>query len=246
MLTDTAIRKAKPSAAAQKLTDGGGMYLLLKPDGSRYWRMDYRFSGKRKTLALGVYPIVTLADARQRREDAKRRLSNGIYPSAERKETKQAQVAASRASGATFAAVARDWMARQEVAEVTASKNRWILETFLFPEIGSLPLTDISSRVLLDALRKVEATGKLETAKRAKVKAGQVFRASGPAVFPSSRPLARVVLVLRCRSLRFSRIAHGEPPHEREHSECRTSPAWLFRRRNDRPRVPQHGRHSVE
>jgi integrase len=176
MLTDTAIRKAKPAAAAQKLTDGGGMYLLLKPDGSRYWRMDYRFSGKRKTLALGVYPTVTLADARQRREDAKRRLSNGIDPSAERKEAKQAQVAASRASGATFAAVARDWMARQEVAEVTASKNRWILETFLFPEIGSLPLTDISSRVLLDALRKVEATGKLETAKRVKVKAGQVFR----------------------------------------------------------------------
>lgn len=176
MLTDTAIRKAKPAETPQKLTDGGGMYLLLKPDGGRYWRLDYRFAGKRKTLALGVYPTITLAEARQRRDDAKRRVANGFDPGADRREAKQAQAAANRASGATFAAVARDWMARQEVAEVTASKNRWILETFLFPEIGSLPLASITSRVLLDALRKVEATGKLETAKRAKVKAGQVFR----------------------------------------------------------------------
>lgn len=176
MLTDTAIRKAKPAETPQKLTDGGGMYLLLKPDGGRYWRLDYRFAGKRKTLALGVYPTITLAEARQRRDEAKKRVASGFDPGADRKEAKKAQVAANRAPGQTFAAVARDWMARQEVAEVTASKNRWILETFLFPEIGSLPLASITSRVLLDALRKVEATGKLETAKRAKVKAGQVFR----------------------------------------------------------------------
>jgi hypothetical protein len=74
MLTDTAIRKAKPTDKPQKLVDGHGMYLLLKPDDSRYWRMDYRHGGKRKTLALGVYPTVTLADARQRREDARRLL----------------------------------------------------------------------------------------------------------------------------------------------------------------------------
>jgi integrase len=81
-----------------------------------------------------------------------------------------------QAAGDTFEAVAREWMARQDVAEVTANKTRWIMESFLFPEIGGLPLSAITSRVLLDALRKVETTGKLETAKRAKIKAGQVFR----------------------------------------------------------------------
>jgi len=176
MLTDTAIRKAKPAHKQQKLTDGGGMYLLLKPDDSRYWRLDYRHGGKRKTLALGVYPAVTLADARRRRDDARRLLANGTDPGEVRKEAKQAQAAVAQAEGETFEAIARDWMARQNVAEVTANKNRWILETFLFPEIGSLPMSEITPRVLLAALRKVEASGKLETAKRARVKAGQVFR----------------------------------------------------------------------
>lgn len=178
MLTDTAIRKAKPAEAQQKLTDSGGMYLLLKPDGGRYWRLDYRFAGKRKSLALGVYPTITLAEARQRRDEAKRRVASGFDPGADRKAAKQAQAAANRAPGVTFAAVTRDWMARQEVAEVTASKNRQILEKFLFPEIGSLPVASTTSRVLLDARRKVEVTGRLETAKRAEVKAGQVFRYS--------------------------------------------------------------------
>ncbi|MBB5357737.1 hypothetical protein HDE76_000919 [Rhodanobacter sp. ANJX3] len=91
MLTDTAIRKAKPVASPLKLTDGGGMYLLLKPDGGKYWRMNYRHGGKQKTLALGVYPLVTLADARQRREDARKLLANGIDPSAIRKEAKEAK-----------------------------------------------------------------------------------------------------------------------------------------------------------
>ena len=176
MLTDTAIRKAKPAVSPLKLSDGGGLYLLLKPDGGRYWRLNYRFGGKQKTLALGVYPTVTLADARQRREDARKLLANGTDPGEMRKEAKQAQAAAAQAEGDTFEAIAREWMARQDVAEVTANKSRWILESFLFPEIGSLTMAAITPRVLLDALRKVEATGKLETAKRARVKAGQVFR----------------------------------------------------------------------
>lgn len=176
MLTDTAIRKAKPATKPLKLSDGSGMYLLLKPDGGRYWRVDYRHDGKRKTLALGVYPAVSLSDARQRREDARRLLANGIDPGALRKEAKQARVEAARASGETFEAIARDWMARQDVAEVTANKTRWILEVFLFPEIGQRPIAEITPRDLLDVLHKIEATGKLETAKRARVKAGQVFR----------------------------------------------------------------------
>lgn len=176
MLTDIALRKAKPAAKPLKLSDGLGMYLLLKPDGSRYWRMDYRFDGKRKTLALGVYPEVSLSNARQRREDARRLLAAGTDPGVARKSAKRAQAEAIRAAEDTFEAIARDWMARQEVAEVTANKTRWILETFLFPDIGRRPIAEITPRDLLAVLRKIEVTGKLETAKRAKVKAGQVFR----------------------------------------------------------------------
>lgn len=176
MLTDTAIRKARPFSSPLKMSDGGGLHMLLKPDGGRYWRLNYRFGGKQKTLALGVYPTVTLANARERRDDARKLLANGTDPGEVRKETKQAQLAAAQAEGDTFEAIAREWMARQDVAEVTANKSRWILERFLFPEIGGLTISAITPRVLLDALRKVEATGKLETAKRAKVKAGQVFR----------------------------------------------------------------------
>ena len=176
MLTDTSIRKAPPDTKPRKLTDGGGMYLLLKPDGGRYWRLDYRHGGKRKTLALGVYPSVTLADARQRREDARRQLAQGVDPGAARKAAKKAEVEAVTAAADTFEAVAREWMAWQDVAEVTAAKTKWILETFLFPEIGQQPIAGITARDLLAALRKVEDTGRLETAKRAKIKAGQVFR----------------------------------------------------------------------
>ncbi len=176
MLTDTAIRKTKPSATPLKLSDGQGMYLLVKPDGGRYWRLDYRHNGKRKTLALGVYPEVSLADARERRASARKLLANDIDPCAARKESKQAQLKATAPPTDTFEAVARTWMARQDVAEVTANKNRWIMETFLFPEIGSHPIAEITPRILLDALRKIEDMGKLDTASRAKIKAGQVFR----------------------------------------------------------------------
>jgi hypothetical protein len=116
MLTDTAIRKAKPAASPLKLTDGGGMYLLLNPDGGRYWRMNYRHGGKQKTLALGVYPSVTLADARQRREDARRLLANGTDPGKVRKQAKQEAEKAGQAAGDTFEVIAREWMARQDVA----------------------------------------------------------------------------------------------------------------------------------
>jgi len=180
MLTDTAIRKAKPSATAQKLTDGGGMYLLLKPDGARYWRMDYRFDGKRKTLALGVYPAVTLADARQRREEARRLMANGIDPSEARKTAKKKKVAELAAASETFEKVARDWMAwrdaQGETAETTANKDRWRLESYLFPHIGARPITEITPNELRDVLKKVEEAGKRETASRVKITAGQVYR----------------------------------------------------------------------
>jgi integrase len=180
MLTDTAIRKAKPTAKAQKLTDGGGMYLLLKPDGGRYWRMNYRHAGKQKTLALGVYPTVTLADARQRREDARRLLANGVDPGEVRKTQKEAKATEAAVIADTFEAVARAWLAqriaRGNKAEITTNKDRWMLESFLFPTLGERPITAMTSLELRDALRAVDESGRRETASRTKIVAGQVFR----------------------------------------------------------------------
>ena len=180
MLTDTAIRKTKPQSKPFKLSDGGGMYLLIKPDDGRYWRMDYRFCGKRKTLALGVYPTVPLADARQRREEARKLLANGVDPCEIRKAAKATRTKQQTIAAETFEKVARDWMAyreaRGETAETTANKDRWRLEAYLFPHIGTRPITEITALELRDVLKKAEEAGKRETASRAKITAGQVFR----------------------------------------------------------------------
>jgi len=109
-LTDTRIRNAKPQAKAYKLSDGCSMYLLVKPDGGRYWRLDYRFAGKRRTLALGVYPITTLSSARTQRDEARRLLARDIDPNATKKARKRA---ARIARGTTFESIAREWMANQ-------------------------------------------------------------------------------------------------------------------------------------
>jgi integrase len=178
MLTPSAVTNAKPQAKPYKLADERGMYLLVKPDGARWWRFDYRRpdTRTRNTLSLGTFPDVSLRKARERRDEARKQLADGIDPGMARQGEKAAKVEAAQTAADTFEAVAREWMARQDVAEVTANKTRWILETFLFPEIGRQSIAAITARELLDALRKIEETGKLETAKRAKIKAGQVFR----------------------------------------------------------------------
>lgn len=175
-LSDVAIRKAKPAAKPFKMTDGRGLFLLVNPTGSRLWRMKYRIDGREKLLALGSYPEVSLTSARDATTDARKLLASGTDPSAVRKAVKAERIEAAAVASDTFEAVAREWMARQKVAEVTANKTRWILETFLFPEIGRRPIAEVTARELLDALRKVEESGRLESARRAKIKAGQVFR----------------------------------------------------------------------
>jgi len=177
-LSPSAVANAKPEAKPYKLTDGGGLFLLVQPSGAKWWRWKYRRpdTGKENTLSLGTYPEVSLRIARERRGSARAQVAAGIDPGEKRHEAKAAKIEAATAAGDTFEAVAREWLARQDGAEVTLRKSRWTLETCLFPEIGILPLTEVTPRLLLDALRKIEATGKLETAKRARIKAGQVFR----------------------------------------------------------------------
>ncbi len=174
-LTDTRIRNAKPTAKSYKLSDGGGMYLLIMPDGARYWRLDYRFAGKRRTLALGVYPTVTLASARTGREEARALLAKEMDPGAAKKATKRA---AKLVGENTFEAVAREWLAKQRnrLAPRYSALVLARLEADIFPQFGSRHIADIGAPELLEALRKVEKRGVIETARRLRQTCGQVFR----------------------------------------------------------------------
>jgi integrase len=174
-LTDTRIRNAKPKSKPYKLSDGAGMYLLVKPDGARYWRLDYRFAGKRRTLALGIYPIVSLANARSRREDARALLAKEIDPGVAKKASKRI---AKLTSENTFEAIAREWIANQR-SRLAARYSALLLarlEADIFPQIGSRPINEIDAAELLEMLRKVEKRGVIETARRLRQLCGQVFR----------------------------------------------------------------------
>jgi Arm DNA-binding domain len=143
-LTDTRIRTTKPKPKPYKLSDGGGMYLLVMPDGARYWRMDYRFAGKRRTLALGVYPTLSLSEARSRREDARWSLAQDIDPGVAKKARKRA---AKAACGNTFEAIAREWIANQRhrLAARYCALLLARLEADIFPDIGSRPIADVDA-----------------------------------------------------------------------------------------------------
>jgi|HigsolmetaAR206D_1030411.scaffolds.fasta_scaffold07269_3 Integrase len=174
-LTDTAIRKAKPGAGIVKLSDGGGLQLHIQPNGARYWRFAYRYDGKQKKLALGVYPEVTLAEARKGRDAAKALLREGKDPIIEKRIEKAARAIA---SGNTFSAVADELLAkmtREGRAEATLGKTRWLFD-FARPLIGERPIAEISAAEVLAVLRKVEARGRLETARRLRSTIGSVFR----------------------------------------------------------------------
>lgn len=174
-LTDTAIRSAKPAEKPIKLTDGGGLYLLLQPNGSRWWRFDYRFDGKRKTLSMGVYPDVSLKDARNRRDEARKLLAADIDPGENRKAQKTARV---EQSANSFEVVAREWFAKYSTGWAKGHADKIIrrLERDIFPWLGSRPIAEITAPELLQSLRRIESRGVLETAHRALQNCGQVFR----------------------------------------------------------------------
>lgn len=174
-LTDLSVKNAKPEEKAYKLSDGGGMFLLVTPAGTKSWRLKYRFDGKEKLLTLGVYPDVSLSKARERREAARKQLADGIDPHEHKKATKTAK--AERTSN-TFEAVARSWFKKKSTKWTPAYGERLLrrLERDLFPLLGSRPIAEIKPTELLAVLRKIEARGAIETAHRARSDAGQVFR----------------------------------------------------------------------
>ncbi len=165
-LKDTAIRNAKPKEKQYKLYDEKGLYLLVKKAG-KYFRFDYRYAGKRKTLALGVYPGVKLAEARERRDNARKLLQNDIDPAQHRKETK-----AMRKDQAvnSFEAIAREWFTKNKHIWTESHSKTIIrrLELNIFPWLGTRPVAFISAPELLAVLRRIEDRGALETAHRVK------------------------------------------------------------------------------
>lgn len=173
VLTDTTIKNAKPTEKEYKLSDGGGLYLLIKPNGGKYWRLKYRYLGKEKLLALGVYPEVSLKEARLKRDEAKKRLEDGTDPSEAKKEEKRLSILQSEN---TFKAIAQEWLNKR--ANITAatikSYERYL--SYAFEAIGHKPITSITPPDVLALCRKIEAKGTIETAHRVKTTCGLVFK----------------------------------------------------------------------
>lgn len=175
-LSEAAVRQAKPKDKTYRLADGAGMYLEVTPKGARYWRLKYRYGGKEKRLALGVYPNVTLAKAREKTREAKEMLEEGKDPGEAKKQAKLQQRAA---VANTFAAIGAEYVEKRKAegaAPVTVEKLQWILDKKLCPHIGGTPVLELKPASLLSALRRIESDGLHETAHRAKRVAGQVLR----------------------------------------------------------------------
>lgn len=187
LLADVAIRNSKPDDKTQRLSDGAGLYLLIKPNNSKWWRFDYSIDGKRKTLSLGVYPTVSLKAARDRADAARQDVVNGTDPSTSRKDHKAKQATEREADRRiaeglpaidSFEDVAREWFSKfsTEWAPSHADKIIRRLERDIFPWIGKQHITDVNAPALLSVLGRIESRGAKETAHRALQNCGQIFR----------------------------------------------------------------------
>ncbi|KXJ40166.1 MAG: hypothetical protein AXA67_14160 [Methylothermaceae bacteria B42] len=169
-LTVTAIKNAKPRKKPYKKFDGGGLYIEIRPNGSKLWRLQYRYEGRRKLLSLGAYPTVTLKAAREKRDEYKRQLAEGIDPSAARK-------AAKAAGKNTLLAVAKEWYGKQEKVWRPSYREKMArhIDKYLGPFLGNRPIADIEPPELLATLRRIEERGHHETAHTAHQVAGRIF-----------------------------------------------------------------------
>lgn len=177
-LTDVAVRQAKPAAKPYKMADGAGLYLLVTPAGGKLWRLKYRLAGKEKLMAFGGYPEVSLAEARRRRDEAREQIAASKDPSREKRRAKLRQ----QAEGMnTFAVISAEYCAKRKKdgaggwSPATAKRSEYLLSR-LNPDLGSLPIGEIEPSDILAAVRKIEAKGTLESARRTLQLAGLVFR----------------------------------------------------------------------
>lgn len=174
-LADIALKAAKPAEKPQRLFDGGGLYLEISTAGGRWWRFKYRFDGKEKRLSLGVYPDVSLKDARERRDEMRRLVANGVDPGVNRKIQKAAKL---ERSANSFETIAREWYAKHSPGWAATHSSKIIrrLEKDVFPWIGGRPISEITAQELLTVLRRIEGRGTLDTAHRAGGNCSQVYR----------------------------------------------------------------------
>jgi len=175
-LSDRQILRARPKGAPYKLYDIDGLYLLVSASGSKLWRLNYRHNGKWRTLAIGKYPEISLAEAREETAKARKLLAAGKDPSEEKRAARRAAILAARN---TFGVIAREYLdglAPKGLAPVTIRKNRWILEELIIPKIGSRPIDELRASDILAVLKDIEASGRLETARRARQVIGAVFK----------------------------------------------------------------------
>lgn len=189
MLTHIKITSARPAAKTYLLRDTQGLYLAVQPTGSKLWRLNYRYLDKQKTLHLGRWPEIGLAAARARRDEARKQIAEGIDPAIEKK---RAKIAARYAAANTFSAVAEEWLLkceREGLAAVTIDKIRWLLSK-AYPVIGGLPISQITPHEALAVLRRIEATGAYESARRMRSVLSRVFR-YGVATLRCEKDVAR-------------------------------------------------------
>lgn len=174
-LTDVTIRKAKPADKTQRLFDGGGMYLEVSPAGGKWWRLKYRFGGKEKRLSLGTYPDTGLANAREKRDAARKLLAAGVDPGEQRK---AAKAAGEERAANSFEVVAREWHAKQSATWVDLHASRIMLrmENDVFPWLGSRPIADVTAKELLATVNRIVDRGAVESAHRVLQNCGQVLR----------------------------------------------------------------------
>jgi integrase len=211
-LTDTEIRKRKPEQKPIRLYDERGLYLEISPAGGKWWRLKYRCGGKEKRLSLGIYPEVSLKDARDRRDEARKLIAVGIDPSEHRKATKAASV--DRASN-SFEVVTREWFAKFSTEWAPSHRDRIIrlFERDIFLIIGGRPVSDVTAPELLTALRRIEARGAVDTAHRARGICGQVLRYA--------------VATGRCERDPSGDLRGALPPVKEKHFAATTDPSKL-------------------
>ncbi|MGA2439089.1 MAG: integrase arm-type DNA-binding domain-containing protein, partial [Acidobacteriaceae bacterium] len=190
-LTDTEIRRSKPAEKAYKLFDSGGLHLLVTPSGGRLWRWKYRFEGTEKQLALGSYPALSLADARERHAKARKQLANGIDPMAERKAEKTAVLVATEH---TFQKIAEQWLehwrGNKSARHSETTRNR--LKVNVYPILGERPIAEVEPMELVQLAKSIESRGASDMAKRILQIVGMVFRYAVAHGYSKRNPAAEI------------------------------------------------------
>ena len=211
-LTNTAVKAAKPKDKQWKLSDGGGLYLLIHPNGSKYWRLKFRFAGKEKVLALGVYPEVSLAEARVLQGDAKILLRNGADPSQVKKQQKRTDRIKTEN---TFEAIAQDWFEQQKGSWSVGHADRVLksLEQDVFPYIGHRPIAELTPPDVLEVIRKIESRDALDVAGRILQRCSSVFRFAAQTGRSQINPASELRGVLKTRKVKHrTAITRAELP----------------------------------